>query len=619
MALQPFLKALVEDGILGDGAMGTEIYNRGVFLNRNYDELNLSNPQLIRDIHTDYLNAGTQLLETNTFTANRPSLAAFGFENKVREINIAGARIAKDAAKGMAYVAGAVGPLASAIKSSGGIFSPAEIKNIFTEQIGALIEGGVDVILLETFINLDELELAVEATRSVSKEIPLIAQISLKYLGEEGFKGIQPDEACKRIGKWPVDVIGVNCCTGPVGVLEAIKLMTPVATKPLSAFPNAGLPQVKQNRLLYLSTPEYMAEFARRLAQAGALLVGGCCGTTPAMIKEMKRYLQTIHPGKRIEVLDTKPLAKEVVQKIEAVPLEKRSAFGAILGKKFAVSVEIDPPKGLDATKAIEGAKFLKANGVDIINIADGPRAMARMSPMAMSVLIQQQLGMETIIHYCCRDRNLLGMQMDLIGANAIGLKNVLIITGDPPKMGEYPDATAVFDVDAIGLIHFVNNLNHGLDFANRPIGETTSLVIGCGCNPGAIDMDLEVERLRKKQEAGAEYVFSQPVYDSKLLDKFLTKCKSFLKIPFFVGVLPLASLKNAEFLHNEVPGMQVPETVMERLRKASSKEAQRDVGLSVAQESLKEAKSMQAVKGVYIFPPFGKYEAVLELLKVIQ
>lgn len=611
---KPFLQALVEDGILGDGAMGTEIYARGIFLNRNYDELNLSQPTLIRDIHLDYLNAGAQLLETNTFTANRPALAAFGFDDKVAEINRAGARIAKDAAKGQAYVAGSVGPLTWTVKQAK-TYTPSEIKNFFAEQIRALVEGGVDVIILETFYNMDELKLALEAARSVTS-LPVIAQVTLKYEGEEGFKGVQPVEACQKLSQWGADVVGVNCCNGPVGVLEAIKLMAPISTKPLSAFPNAGLPQIKQNRLLYLATPEYMAEFARRLAQAGASLIGGCCGTNPAMIKEMKRYLQTVRPGKKIETIQATTIAeKERPQKMEAVPLEKRSQFGAQLGKKFLISVEIDPPRGLDASKAIEGAKFLKGHGVDVINIADGPRAMARMSPMAMSVLIRDQVGMETVIHYCCRDRNLLGLQMDLIGANAINLKNVLIITGDPPKMGEYPDATAVFDVDAIGLIHFVNNLNHGLDFANRPIGERTSLVIGCGCNPGAIDMDLEVERLRKKIEAGAEFIFSQPVYESKLLETFLKKCRSFLKIPFFVGILPLASLKNAEFLHNEVPGMQVPEPVLNKLREATSKEAQREIGLEVAKEALREAKAMTAVQGVYIFPPFGKYEAVVQLI----
>lgn len=616
--LKPFLTALTEDGILGDGAMGTEIYARGIFVNRSYDELNLSDPAFIRNIHLDYLNAGAQLLETNTFTANRPALAAYGFENKVKEINRAGAKIAKDAAKGQAYVFGSVGPLAWTAKQAR-MLSDVEMREFFQEQIEALIDGGVDGIILETFYNLAELKLAVEAARAVSKNHPLIAQVTLKYEGDEGFKGIQPEEICRTLCRLEVDGVGVNCCSGPLGVLEAIKLMHPVATKPLSAFPNAGLPQVKQNRLIYMATPEYMAEFARRLVQAGVSLVGGCCGTNPAMIQEMKRYLKTLRPGKKIETIRSQ--VKEEVKTItkEPIPLEKRSQFGAKLGKKFMVSVEIDPPKGLDASKAMEGARFLKGHGVDVINIADGPRAMARMSPMAMSVLLRDQVGMETVIHYCCRDRNLLAMQMDLIGANAVGLKNILVITGDPPKMGEYPDATAVFDVDAIGLIHFIRNLNHGLDFSNRPIGEATSLVIGCGCNPGAIDMDLEVERLRKKIEAGAEFIFSQPVYESKLLDQFLSKCRAFMKIPFFVGILPLASLKNAEFLHNEVPGMQVPDSVMEQLRQAPSKEAQRDVGLAVAKEALREAHDMPGVQGVYIFPPFGKYEPVVELLEVIR
>lgn len=616
--LKPFLETLTEDGLLGDGAMGTEIYARGIFVNRSYDELNLSSPKLIRDIHTDYLNAGAQFFETNTFTANRPALAAYGFENKVREINVAGAKIALDAAKGQAYVFGSAGPLAWTAKQAR-MLTLGEMQKYFREQIAALLEGGVDGIILETFYNLEELKAAVDAAREVNKKIPLIAQVTLQYEGEEGFKGLQPAGLCRKLNDWPVDVIGVNCCTGPIGVLEAIKLMHPVAAKPLSAFPNAGLPQTRQNRLIYMATPEYMAEFARRLAQAGALLIGGCCGTTPEMIQEMKRYLKTLRPGKKIETIRATVESQEKAAGQEPVVLAKRSQFGAALGKRFMVSVEIDPPKGLDASKAVEGAKFLQGHGVDVINIADGPRAMARMSPMAMSVLIRDQVGMETVIHYCCRDRNLLGMQMDLIGCNAIGLKNILVITGDPPKMGEYPDATPVFDVDAIGLIHFIRNLNRGLDFSNRPIGEATSLVIGCGCNPGAIDMDLEVERLRKKLAAGAEFIFSQPVYESKLLDQFLTKCRLFMNIPFFVGILPLASLKNAEFLHNEVPGMQVPDSVMERLRKAPTKETQRDVGLSVAKEALREAHDMPGVQGVYIFPPFGKYEPVIELLEVIR
>lgn len=616
--MKPFLQALTEDGLLGDGAMGTEIYARGIFLNRNYDELNLSHPTLIRDIHTEYLNAGAQVLITNTFTANRPNLASFGFEEKVGEINAAGARIAADAAKGQAYVAGSVGPLTWSVKTKK-FLSDDETRDLFKEQIEGLVEGGVDLLILETFYNMKELKLAYEATEIAAKGIPVIPQMTLQYEGDEGFKGLDPAQGAKEIESWGAPAVGVNCCNGPVGVLEGVKLISAEVNIPISAFPNAGLPQVKQNRLLYMATPEYMAEYARRIAQAGASLIGGCCGTNPAMIKEMKHFLQSIRPGRKIESLQVRSVTKEKPKTLTPIPLVERSRFGADLGKKFQVSVEIDPPKGLDATKAIEGARFLKDRGVDVINIADGPRAMARMSPTAMSVLIRDQIGMETVVHYCCRDRNLLGMQMDLIGANALGLKNVLLITGDPPKMGEYPDATPVFDVDAIGLIHFVKNLNQGLDFANRPIGEQTSLVIGCGCNPGAIDVDLEAERLRKKIKAGAEFVFSQPVYESKLLDTFLSKCKNFLNIPFFVGILPLASLKNAEFLHNEVPGMQVPAGVMDRLRTAATKEAQREVGLGVAKDSLREAKGMKPVKGVYIFPPFGKYEAVAELLEVVR
>ncbi len=612
--MKPFLETLAKEGILGDGAMGTQIYARGVFINRCFEELNHSNPTLIQEIHCDYLNAGAQLIETNTFLGNRPALQSFGLAEKVVEINQAGARIAREATGDKAYVAGAVGPLSGTVKSAE-VLPPEEVKAIFAEQIRALVAGGVDVILLETFYNLNELRLAIEAAKSVSK-LPLIAQVSVKYQGDEGFAGIQPEDAVQKIESWGADVIGVNCSNGPVGVLEAIKLMAPLAQKPLSAFPNAGLPQSKQGRLLYMATPEYMAEYARRLFQAGAQLVGGCCGTTPEMIREMGRYLKSVRPTQKAEHLIT--IKKEEVAALPIVPLAERSRFGAILGKKFGVSVELDPPRGLDASRVVEGAKILKEAGVDVINIADGPRAMARMGPVPLALQIQQQTGMETIIHFCCRDRNLLGLQMDLIGANALGLKNLMLITGDPPKMGEYPDATAVFDVDAIGLVRFASNLNRGLDFSNRSVGAVTSFVIGCGCNPGAIDMDLEIERLRKKISAGAEYVFSQPVYDGKLLDRFLAKAKSFLNVPFFVGILPLASLKNAEFLHNEVPGMQIPKKVMEQLEKGATPSAQREIGLEIAKEALVAAKSSPLVKGTYIMPPFGRVEPVLELLDVI-
>ncbi len=617
-----FLKELTDEGILADGAMGTEIYARGIFINRSFDALNFSNPEIIRDIHQQYLDAGARMLETNTFTANRLALAAHGLEDQTADINRAGAKLAKAVARECAYIAGSVGPASWAKKDES--LTDDDIRKIFREQMAALISGGADVIICETFTNIEELKLAYQAARDVTDR-PVITSVSLKYLGEGEFDGLQPEDAAREMASWGADVIGVNCSDGPQGVFEAVKRMVKATSRPLSAMPNAGLPKMVHGRMLYLASPEYMAEYARRYAQIGVQLIGGCCGTTPAHIREMKRFLTTLKPMKRkaeeitisrrVEVEEKKPLHPE----LPPIPPAEKSAFGAVLGTKFAVSVEVDPPLGIDPSKAIEGARVLKEMGVDAVNIADGPRATARMSPMALAMLIKDRVGIDPIVHYCCRDRNLLGMQMDLIGAEALGLRNLLIITGDPPKMGHYPDATAVFDLDSVGLIHFVANLNNGLDFAERPIKQRTHLLIGCGVNPGAIDLDLEVERYKLKVQAGAEFVFSQPIYEPNLLENFLKRIEKVKPIPFFAGVLPLASLRNAEFLHNEVPGMQVPAPIMEALRKASTKEAQHEIGLSVARETLAAAKKMKGIQGAYIFPPFGNFKAVEKLLEVIR
>lgn len=609
----PFLEKLVSDGILADGAIGTELYTRGIFINKSYDELNLSNPELVKDIHRSYVEAGSGLIETNTFTANRPALAAFGLEGKVEEINLAGVRIAREAAGDNAYVAGSVGPISWTKKDTGGM-DPREMRATFCEHISTLAEGGVDAIILETFMHLDELHVAYEAAREVC-ELPVICQVSLKYLGEGEFEGLLPEYAAVAIDHWGADVIGVNCCDGPQGVFEAVKRMSAVTNRPLSAMPNAGLPQMVQGRLLYLASPEYFAEYARRYAQLGVALIGGCCGTTPAHIKQMKRFLKMMKPGMRAPSI---AVTESVRQDKEYVSPDKRSKFGATLGKKFSISVEVDPPIGIDPKHALDGASFLRDIGVDVVNIADGPRAMARMSPMALAVLIKERVGIETLVHYCCRDRNLLGMQMDLIGAAALGLNNVLLITGDPPKMGHYPEATPVFDVDSIGLIRFVTNLNRGVDFSDRPIKESTNFLIGCGFNPGAVDINLEVERFRHKVEAGAEFAFSQPVYDARLLENFLDLTKGIHRVPIFVGILPLASLRNAEFLHNEVPGMQIPKVIMDRMAKAATKESQQEIGLSIAKEALIATHAMDGIEGAYIFPPFGNYRKVEEILKAI-
>lgn len=611
MTNKKFMEILKTEGILADGAIGTEIYRRGVFINRCYDELNLTSPDLIKQIHMDYLNAGAGLIKTNTFTANRAALAMYGLEDKTEEINARGVQLAKEAARGAAFIAGSIGPVSTSV--SKGDYRK-ELAVIFKEQIEALAKAGADVILLETFTNLDEIHEAIRVAKDVT-DLPVVAQVSIKEAEEDEPAGFQPEEAVARMEDAGADVVGVNCADGPQGVFETVKRMIKVTDKPVSAMPNAGMPRMVQGRMLYLATPEYMAEYARRYAQLGVALIGGCCGTTPAHIKEMKRYLKPLKP------LSTQAEARPVFKKeesrgVQPRPTAEKSPFGAVLGKKFAVSVEVDPPLGINVEAAVAGSQFLKELGVDAINIADGPRAVPRMSPMALASIIKNRVGIEAIVHYCCRDRNILGMQMDLLGAAALGLNNVLIITGDPPKMGHYPDATAVFDLDSIGLIKFVANLNRGLDFSNRPLKEATSLVIGCGCNPGAVELDLEVERFKRKVEAGAEFVFSQPVYDMEMLSIFLERIKDVKHIPFFIGILPLTSLKNAEFLHNEVPGMQVPAKVMERLCREETKDGQRAIGMEVAQDTLKLARGIKQIGGAYIFPPFGKYELVGELLR---
>jgi methionine synthase I (cobalamin-dependent)/5,10-methylenetetrahydrofolate reductase len=610
-----FLETLVKEGILADGAMGTEIYARGIFYNRCFDELNLSNPKLIGEIHHEYVRAGAGLIETNTFTASRPALAAFGLEGKLAEINRAGVRVAREAAGRDVFVAGALGPISWAHKGADPM-NPDELRAAFGEQISALAEGGADVILLETFTHLEELHLAYEAARNACS-LPVICHVTLKHVGEGEFEGLMPEHAAAEMDRWGSDVIGVNCCDGPQGVFEAVKRMMSVTSKPLSAMPNAGLPQQVHGRLLYLASPEYMAEYARRYAQLGVSLIGGCCGTTPAHIREMKKFLKALRPQSRRA--EAARVIEPVRQEAQRIPPQEKSSFGAALGKKFAISVEVDPPFGIDPGDAVEGTSFLKGIGVDAVNIADGPRAMARMSPLALAILIREKVGIDTIVHYCCRDRNLLGMQMDLLGAAALGLPNILIITGDPPKMGNYPEATAVFDIDSIGLIRFASNMNRGLDLAERPMKEPTRFLIGCGVNPGAIDPDLEAERFRLKVEAGAEFAFSQPIYDPQLLESFFRRIGGASPIPLLVGILPLASQRNAEFLHNEVPGMQIPRAVMDRMSKAATREAQQDVGLSIAKESLAAARSLSGVGGAYIFPPFGDYRRVEELLKVLR
>src|SRR5512141_1410972 len=609
-----FKEALLNQVMVADGAMGTALYAKGIFLNRCYDELNLSLPALIRDVHQEYVRAGAEILETNTYGANRKRLAGFGFAEKLRQINQAGVRIAREVAQDQAFVAGAVGPLGVRLEPLGPV-SFAEARDLFREQVTALVEAGVDLIILETFRDLDELREAVLAVREAAgREMPLVAQVAIEDDGtlEDGTSAAN---IALALTQWPVDVIGLNCSSGPRALLEAIEAMAPHTSKPLSVMPNAGLPVTVDGRNLYLCSPEYMAQYSRRFLEAGAKIVGGCCGTTAAHIKEIRNEVRSFQPGGRAHTVQVEE-PKEAPHARPKIPLPDRSGLGAKLAaKQFVSFVEILPPKGVDAAKEIAGAKLCKDAGIDCINVPDGPRASARLSAQVTCQLTQQHAGIEAVLHFCCRDRNILGIQSELLGAHAGGLRNLICITGDPPRMGTYPDATAVFDVDAIGLIRIASNLNRGLDLGGNPMGSQTSLLIGAGANPGSLNLDEELRRLEKKVEAGAEYLVTQPVFDLKLLEVFLERTAQF-GIPVIAGVWPLTSFRNAEFMVNELR-VPVPQEYMDRMRNAENAESARAAGVAIAQDRVQRARPRTA--GVQSSAPFGRYEMAIEVAQAIS
>jgi len=601
-----------------DGAVGTRLYDKGVYINRSYDELNLAQPDLVREVHEEYLDAGAEIIETNSFGATRHKLQPYGLETKVREINVAAAKIAREAADDRAYVAGAIGPLGLRIEPFGPT-SFDEAKDMFKEQAEALLEGGVDLFVLETFSELPVLEQAIRAVRELS-DLPVIAQMAIQIDGKTTF-GTTPESFTTRLDELDVDVIGLNCGMGPNHVLNALEKMRPLTSKKLSAQPNAGLPRDVQGRQFYMGSPEYMAEFSRRFVQAGAKFVGGCCGTTPTHIKLIAEAIRSVSPRQAIsearkesaKVADLTPID------VHVVPAEERSTWARKIARgEFVTSVEVLPPKGCDAQKTLDSIRLLKEAGVNGVNIPDGPRAQTRMSAQATAVLVEREIGIEAVLHYCCRDRNLLGMMSDLLGAAALGLRNLLLITGDPPKMGPYPDATAVFDIDAIGLTNMVNKLNHGVDIGNNPIGTPTAFSIGVGVNPGAVNLEEEIRRFEWKVEAGAEYAITQPVFDTEQLMTFLDKI-SHVKIPIVAGIWPLVSFRNAEFMHNEVPGVNVTHEILERMRKASdvSKEFAREEGIAIARESLLEVRDV--IQGVQVSAPFGNVRYALQVFEVLD
>lgn len=601
-----------------DGAVGTRLYDKGIYINRSYDELNLVAPDLVREVHEEYVKAGADVIETNSFGATRHKLQPYGLESKLREINIAAATIAREAAGERVYVAGAIGPLGLRIEPYGPT-SFDEAKDMFKEQAEALLEGGVDLFILETFSELPVIEQAIRAVRELC-DLPVIAQMTIQMDGKTTF-GTTPEIFTTSLDAWGADVIGLNCGMGPTHVLNALEKMRTVTTKRLSAQPNAGLPRDVQGRQFYMGSPEYMATFAKRFVQAGAKFVGGCCGTTPTHIKLISDAIRSISPRQTqtfvkdapVRITDLTPVD------VQVVPAEERSKWSRKIARgEFVTSVEVLPPKGCDAQKTLDSISLLKDAGVDGVNIPDGPRAQTRMSAQATAVLVEREIGIEAVLHYCCRDRNLLGMMSDLLGAAALGLHNLLIITGDPPKMGPYPDATAVFDIDAIGLTNMVNKLNHGLDLGNNPIGRPTAFSIGVGVNPGAVNLEEEIRRFEWKVEAGAEYAITQPVFDTEQLRSFLNKI-SHVKIPIIAGIWPLVSFRNAEFLHNEVPGVNVTPEILERMRIASDKgkEEARETGIAIARESLLEVRGV--IQGVQVSAPFGNVKYALQVFDVLE
>src|ERR1700761_2219649 len=607
--------------VLCDGAMGTALYGRGVFLNKCFDELNLTQPELVRSVHEEYLQAGAEIIETNTFGANSFRLQRFGLQDQSRAINQAGARLAREAVAqladkqaGSAFVAGSVGPLGIHLEPLGKI-ALEEARDAFADQIEGLVAGGpgvgVDLLAIETMMAINESEQAIYAAKQVAPEIPVLAMVTVDE-DANCLDGTPADVAAARLTAAGADAIGCNCSTGPATVLTAIERMRAATDLPLVAMPNAGMPRNVDGRNIYLCSPEYMASFARKFVRAGVQFVGGCCGTTPNHIRAMKSAIRAMDAQ---QTTAPRQARTPIVTETPPAALADRSKIGSLVASgQFITLVEIVPPRGIDCSKEIAGARLLAATGIHAINIPDSPRASARMSAPSLCLQIQQQTGIETVLHYTCRDRNLLSIQSDLLGASSLGLRNILCLTGDPPKLGNYPDATAVFDVDAIGLVNIVHGLNQGLDIGRNPIGGSTGFTISVAANPGVPDIEHEVRRFAYKVEAGAEFCITQPVFDLRLLEDFLRRIEGF-RIPVIAGIWPLTSLRNAEFMKNDLR-VRVPDEILARMAAAPDKDAALAEGVAIAREMVAAVRG--SVQGVQVSAPFGKYHAAAQVLGLV-
>ncbi|MBM3329793.1 MAG: bifunctional homocysteine S-methyltransferase/methylenetetrahydrofolate reductase, partial [Calditrichaeota bacterium] len=606
---------LVGPPILVDGAMGTELYQRGVYVNRCYDELNLTQPDLVGSVHADYLKAGATIIETNTYGAATFKLTPHNLAQKVREINRAGVAIARAAVERSGregYVCGSIGPLGRRLAPLGTL-TAGEAEAAYREQAEGLLDGGVDLISVETIIDPAELTAAVRAVRSLSADVPLLAQFTLADWDQSAY-GATIEQMAEVLNALPVDAIGFNCSLGPAKLLDAARQLLAQTSKPVSLMPNAGELEWVEGRLICRATPEYFAEYAKRMVQEGVRIIGGCCGSTPAHIRAMDAALRAVVPElARVKVPEVVVPVAAPRAEAEKVAYEDLSPLARALATgQFVWSVEINPPRSPVVGKIVERVRDLRARGVTAVNVPDGPRASARLSAMVLASIVRRETGIDAILHYTCRDRNILGMQSDLLGAEALGLDNILCITGDPPKLGDYPMATAVFDVDAIGLLKIADNLNHALDLAGNPIPRGTTFHLGCGANPGASDPGYEIERLHRKMAAGARFIMTQPVFDVELFFAFLDRLNR-PDVPVLVGILPLVSYRNAEFYHNEVPGMQVPQAIRDRLRRIDDKDQAAAAGVEIAREALRVCADR--ARGAYIMPPFGKTELALEVM----
>ena len=605
---KPFLEFLEQSIVLFDGGIGTELYRRGVFVNRCFDELSLSSPELVRQVHMAYADVGADVLETNTFGANRVKLTKYGFGEQTAAINFESARIAREAAGDSLYVAGAVGPLGIRIEPWGPT-SITEAEEFFREQAEALVRGGANLFVLETFSDLNEIAAAIRAARSVS-DVPIIASMTIEDDGNS-LEGTAPEVFAAKLDAWGADVVGVNCSVGPAAMLMAVERMAEATRRKISAMPNAGRPRNIDGRNLYLCSPEYVASYARRFIQAGARVVGGCCGTTPDHIRAIRRAIRTMQPAVRRTVITVpSPGPGRAVEEVRRA--DKSGLARALVAGRFVVCVEVLPPKGCDASEVLEGVRYVSEQEVDAILIPERPSASARMTPQALAQLLMKQVGIESIVEYGCRERNLPGMQSDLLGAWVLGIRNLLLITGDPAPAGQYPGANGVFEVDAIGLTNMVHRLNRAIDIGGNAIGAPTAFHIGVRAKPGASDLDREISRFEWKVDAGAEYAVTQPVFDVRLLEQFSRRI-AHVRVPLIASIVPLASFRDAEFLNNEIPGVVVPEGVLERMRRAESEGHPQQEGIAIARELLGSLRGL--VEGALVSVPHGRYASAIEVL----